>query len=158
MSTNPNILAAELSEVANIKTARMLEVEHTGTTPALQRMVGDPDDQVVTPFSQFKPNPGTMQLPNPLSPIQGDNTFFSYLIAGARFQAHDGSWWEIIDYNFQNYSIELENVWYPKIHAVVSVWDVRRSIHSWIEPVQIIVPPPPPGNQDYDVQRVKIVK
>jgi hypothetical protein len=158
MSTNPNILATELADFAGVKTARMLEVEEKGTTPALQRLVGDPDDQVKTPFTQFKPTPGTMQMPNPLSPVSGDETFFAYLIAGARFQAHDGSWWEIIDYNFQNYSVEIENVWYPRIHAVVSVWDIRRSIHSYIEPVQVLIPPPPPGNEDYDVQRVKIVK
>ncbi len=158
MSTNPNILAAELAEVAGVKTARMLTPEETATTPALQRLVGDPDDQVTTPFTQFKPNPGNMQIPNPMSPVSGDEIFFAYLIAGARFQAHDGSWWEIIDYNFQNYSVEIENVWYPRVHAVVSVWDIRRSIYCYIEPVQVIVPPPPPGNEDYDVQRVKIVK
>jgi hypothetical protein len=157
MAINANILATELADVAGVKTARMLVPEETSTTPALQRIVGDPDDQATSPFTQFKPNPGNMQIPNPLSPIQGDDVFFNYLIAGARFQAHDGSWWEIIDYNFANYSIELENVWYPRIHAVVSVWDVRRSIHSYIEPVQVLVPPPPPG-VDYDVMRARIVK
>ena len=157
MKTDSNILASELVEFADVKTARMIVPEETGTTPTLQRIVGDPDDQVITPFSQFKPQPGIMQLPNPLSPIEGDEIFYAYLIAGARFQAHDGSWWQIVDYNFNNFSVEIENVWYPRIHAVVNIWDVRRAIHSYIEPVQVLIPPPPPGLDSYDVQRVKII-
>lgn len=155
MSINPTTLASELADFAGVKQARLLQVEDNATTPALQRIVGDPDDQPLSAFSQFKPTPNGAQLPNPLSPIQGDDIFFSYLIAGARFQAHDGSWWEILNYDWVG-QVEIENVWYPRIHAQVSVYDIRRSIHSWIEPVQILVPPPPAG-VDYDAQPVRVV-
>jgi hypothetical protein len=58
--------------------------------PELQRMVGDPDDQYISNFTQFKPNPGSLQLPNPLSPIEGDEIFFAYMWPGAVFKSHDG--------------------------------------------------------------------
>src|SRR5271166_5141742 len=44
----------------------------------LQQIVGDPMDQPISAFAQFWPNVGSMQMPNPLSPIEGDACFFTY--------------------------------------------------------------------------------
>lgn len=61
-------------------------------------MAGDPDDYRTSTFARFNPSPGSMQLPNPLSPLEGDEIFFAYMIPGASFQARDGSQWGILDY------------------------------------------------------------
>ena len=151
MSINVKDLAAGLA-----KSASVLCDDHQEINPELQRLVGDPDDVAVGVFSQMKPNPGTMQLPNPLSPIEGDEIFFTYLWPGAVFQSHDGQQWQIEAYDWTG-QIEITNRWYPRQHAQVSVYDVRRSIHSWVEPIQQLVPPPPPGVR-YDAQPVKIVE
>jgi hypothetical protein len=90
-----------------------------------------------------------------LSPIEGDEIFFAYLMPWATFQANDGSEWNILEYSSPN-QIEIENRWYPRIHAYVSIGDIRRSIHQWIEPVTQTVPPPPPG-VDYSALPVKIM-
>lgn len=141
---------------ALVKTARILcEDEQVNSDSKLQSMVGDPDDARSSAFVQFNPNPGTMQLPNPLSPVEGDEIFFAYLIPGAIFQAHDGSEWWIESYTAPD-EIEITNRWYPRINAVVSVNDIRRSIHQWVEPVTQTIPPPPPG-VDYGALNVKIV-
>lgn len=138
------------------KTARVLcEEDQPNSDSALQALVGDPDDARSSTFVQFKPNPGTMQLPNPLSPVEGDEIFFAYMIPGAIFQAHDGTEWWIESYASSD-EIEITNRWYPRINAVVSINDIRRSIHQWIEPVTQTVPPPPPG-VDYGALPVKIV-
>src|SRR5208282_5634134 len=138
------------------KTARILcEEDLPNGNPELQKMVGDPDDFRTSTFAQFAPNPGNLLLPNPLSPIEGDEVFFAYMIPGAIFQAHDGSQWWILGYDYRG-QVEIENRWYPRIHAQVSVYDVRRSIDQWIEPIQQTVPPPPPG-VNYDAQPVMIV-
>lgn len=139
-----------------VKTARVLcEDEHVNADPNLQTMVGDPDDVRTSTFVQFKPNPGTMQMPNPLSPVEGDEIFFAYMIPGAVFQAHDGTEWWIESYGSSD-QIEITNRWYPRVNAVVSINDIRRSIHQWIEPITQTVPPPPPG-VDYGALPVKIV-
>ena len=70
-------------------------------------------------------------------------------------KSHDGSQWMILDYPYQG-MVQLENSWYPKISPQVNVYDVRRSIEQWIEPIQQYVPAPPPG-VDYSAMRVKIV-
>ncbi len=137
------------------KSAGVLCDDHQEINPELQRMVGDPDDVAVGVFSQMKPNPGTLQLPNPLSPIEGDEIFFTYLWPGAVFQSHDGQQWQIEAYDWTG-QIEITNRWYPRMHAQVSVYDVRRSIHSWVEPIQQLVPPAPPGVR-YDAQPVRVV-
>ena len=138
------------------KQARILcEDDVPNSNPELQRMVGDPDDTRVSTFAQFKPNPGSLELPNPLSPIEGDEIFFMYMIPGAKFQAHDGSQWNILDYPWQG-MVHIENRWYPRWNAQVSVYDVRRSIDQWVEPIQQTVPPPPPG-VDYGTLKVRIV-
>lgn len=143
--------AAELA-----KTARVLdESDLPNGNPELQSMVGDPDDYRTSTFAQFKPNPGNMQLPNPLSPIEGDEIFFSYMIPGAKFQARDGSQWSILDYPYQGI-VHIENVWYPSLNAQVNLNDVRRSIEQWVEPIQQFIPAPPPG-VDYGALPVKIV-
>jgi hypothetical protein len=138
------------------KTARVLcEDEQPNSDSVLQAIVGDPADTRMSTFVQFKPNPGTMQLPNPLSPIEGDEIFFAYMIPGAIFQAHDGTEWWIESYASSD-QIEITNRWYPRLGGIVSINDIRRSIHQWIEPVTQTVPPPPPGI-DYGALPVKIV-
>lgn len=156
-------LASILSESAGIadggvgKTAGVLDkTDHPFTNTELQGAVGDPDDVAVSSFAQFNPNPGTKQLPNPLSPIEGDEIFFMYLIPGSIFQANDGSMWEIEDYEWDG-RIEVINVWYPRQHANVSVNDIRRAIHAWVMPIQATVPPPPEG-VDYGAQLVRVVE
>jgi hypothetical protein len=144
-------LAAGVAKSASI----LCDIEPEGN-PELQRMVGDPDDTYVSNFAQLKPNPGTLQLPNPLSPIEGDEIFFTYLIPGAVFQSHDGQQWIIEAYDWTG-QIEITNRWYPRMHAQVSVYDVRRSIDQWVEPIQQNVPPAPPGVR-YDAQPVRIVE
>ena len=138
------------------KTARILcEDEEVNSDSTLQAIVGDPSDSRSSTFVQFKPNPGTMQLPNPLSPIEGDEIFFAYMIPGSRFQSHDGSEWMIQNYVNPD-EIEIYNVWYPSVQPIVSLNDVRRSIHQWTSPITQTVPPPPPG-VDYGALPVKIV-
>lgn len=151
MSFDPTDLAVTLS-----KTARVLdESDLPNGNPELQAMVGDPDDNRSSAFAQMKPNPGNTQLPNPLSPIEGDEMFFAYMIPGAKFQARDGSQWNILDYPWQGI-VHIENVWYPRINAQVSLNDVRRSIEQWVEPVQVFIAAPAPGI-DYGAMPVKIV-
>ena len=139
------------------KTARILCDEHVNSNPELQAMVGDPSDQPVSWAAQFKPNPGDMLLPNPLSPMEGDEAFFAYAWPGARFQSHDGQQWEISDYQTDSSRFDIYNVWYPRVRFQVSLWDLRRSIDQWIEPVQITVPPPPPG-VDYSAEPVRVIE
>jgi hypothetical protein len=149
--TNPQHLVDALT-----KTARILcEDEQPNSDTVLQTIVGDPADARTSTFVQFKPNPGTMQLPNPLSPIEGDEIFFAYMMPGSRFQAHDGTEWMIQNYTGPD-EVEIYNLWYPALQAIVSLNDVRRSIHQWINPITQVVPPPPPG-VDYGAQPVKIV-
>ncbi len=151
ISTKVNDLAVLVS-----KTARVLcEGDHPNADSDLQAMVGDPTDTRTSTFAQFHPNPGTMQLPNPLSPIEGDEIFFAYMLPGAVFQAHDGSEWNILFYDGAD-SIQIENRWYPRISWFVSIGDIRRSIHQWIEPITQTVPPPPPG-VDYSALPVKVM-
>jgi len=141
---------------ALVKQARILcEDEEVNSDSALQGIVGDPNDARTSTFVQFKPNPGTMQSPSPLSPIEGDEIFFAYMIPGAVFQDHAGSEWNILSYS-SNDDIEIENRWYPRSTPHVSLWDIRRSIHQWIEPITQTVPPPPPG-VDYSAQLVRMV-
>jgi broad specificity phosphatase PhoE len=146
--------AKELSEDL-AKTAGILCEMEPNADQGLQAIVGDPDDVRTSTFVQFKPNPGTMQLPNPLSPVEGDDIFFAYMIPGAKFQAHDGTQWNIMTYGAPD-QIEIENVWYPREHAIVAIGDIRRSIDQWIEPVQQYVPAPPPG-VDYSSLPVKVM-
>ena len=151
MAINLNALTDSLA-----KTARILcEDEEVNTDSTLQAMVGDPADARTSTFVQFQPNPGTMQLPNPLSPVEGDEVFFAYMIPGAIFQANDGSEWWILSYTAPD-EVQIENRWYPRLNAIVSIGDIRRSIHQWVEPITQVVPPPPPG-VDYGALPVKIV-
>lgn len=147
---------ASINLDALVKTARILcEDEEVNSDTTLQAIVGDPADARSSTFVQFKPNPGTMQMPNPLSPVEGDEVFFAYMIPGAAFQSHDGQEWTILTYS-GNDDIEIENRWYPRLTPHVSLWDIRRSIHQWIEPIGQTVPPPPPG-VDYSAQLVRMV-
>ena len=147
-------MAFDASELA--KTARVLdESDIPNSDPELQAMVGDPDDYRSSPFAQFKPNPGNMQLPNPLSPVEGDEMFFAYMMPGAKFQSRDGSQWNVLDYPWQG-MVHIENVWYPHINAQVNLNDIRRSIEQWVEPVQVFIAPPPIG-VDYGAMPVKIM-
>jgi hypothetical protein len=154
-----NMLAsfAGVAEEGTTKTAAILTTDdHPSTNMELQVIVGDPDDVAISTFAQFRPNPHDEQIPNPLSPIQGDEIFFMYMDPGAVFQSHDGQQWIIEEYDWDG-RVELTNRWYPRMNAQVSVNDVRRSIAAWIEPIQQTVPPPPPG-VDYGAQLVKVVK
>jgi hypothetical protein len=121
----------------------------------LQEIVGDPDTYPLSWSNQNTPATGNTPTANPLSPVQGDEAFFAGLFDGARFQANDGSWWDIESYDFEG-QVTIRNVWYPRTEAVVSVQDVRRSIHSWIEPFLQRVPPLPIG-VDYGAIEVKQV-
>jgi len=156
--THPAPLLSRMGSPLEGKTACMLgRDDHPSANTKLQQVVGDPLDQPISPFVQFHPNTGLMQTPNPLSPIEGDAAFFAYMIPGAVFQSHDGQQWVIDNYNAGAYGVELYNRWYPRLRAFVNVSDVRRSIHSWVEPVQVVVPPPPPGIS-YQGQPVRIVE
>ncbi len=147
--------AKQLAELVAKQAGVLCMDDAPNGNPDLQAMVGDPDDTRTSTFAQFKPNPGDMSLPNPLSPVEGDEIFYAYLIPGAAFQSHDGQQWTILDYPWQGV-ITLENRWYPRITPQVSVYDVRRSIDQWIEPIQQTVPPPPPG-VDYGTLKVRVV-
>jgi len=138
------------------KTAGILCDEHTAINPDLQSLVGDPDDTAISTFAQFKTNPGSLQMPNPLSPIQGDEIFFAYLWPGAVFQSHDGHQYNIEAYDFYG-QFEITDRWYPRIRAQVSIMDIRKSIDQYVEPVQVTVPVMPPG-VNYDAQNVRIVE
>lgn len=121
---DPKKLAASLSDLAGVS-------------------LDSPTNTPISWDSQSSPNNSNL-IPNPLSPIGGDETFYTFLIPGAVFQAHDGSQWEILEYEW-NGRIEIENRWIPRQHANIPVADLRRSIHSWIEPVQVRVAPPIEG-------------
>jgi hypothetical protein len=141
---------------ALLKSASILsDDEEVNSDAALQALVGDPDDARTSTFAQHSPNPGTMQLPNPGSPIEGDDIFFTYMIPGSRFQDHNGREWMIQNYTGPD-NVEIYDVWYPKTAPIVSLNDVRRSIHQWTSPITQTVPPPPPG-VDYGSQPVKIM-
>jgi hypothetical protein len=77
------------------------------------------------------------------------------MIPGAAFESHDGQQWTILSYPDQD-NVEIENRWYPRLTAKVSLYDIRRSIYAWIEPIQQVVPAAPAG-VDYGVQRVKVL-
>ena len=106
------------------------------------------EDAAVAPdaTSQFAQTaPGVQgQMQNPLSPIQGDSDFFTYMIPGAVFEALDGSQWLITDYSWDG-RVEIQNRWYPRQVANVTTNDVRRSIAMWVEPVNVKVPGPIEG-------------
>jgi hypothetical protein len=149
-----NKMAFDPTDLA--KTARILDdTDDVMINPELQAQVGDANDVRISTFAQFSPNPGNTQLPNPMSPLEGDEIFFAYMIPGAAFQSRDGGQWNVVDYPWQGY-VQIENRWYPRIQGRVSMNDVRRSIEQWIEPIQQFVPAPPPG-VDYGAQLVKIV-
>lgn len=94
-------------------------------------------------FAQTAPG-AQEQMANPLSPIQGDADFFTYMITGAVFEALDGSQWVITDYSWDG-RVEIQNRWYPRQIANVTTNDVRRSISMWVEPVNVKVPAPLKG-------------
>lgn len=91
-------------------------------------------------FAQKAPGIDTT-MPNPLSPIMGDEVFFTYMIPGSVFEAHDGSQWIITAYEWDS-RVEIQNRWYPRQIANVGTQDIRRSIAMWVEPVNVRVPPP----------------
>ena len=153
----PSVVAkAAHSVLSNPKTASLLVPDdHPSSNTKLQRIMGDPLEQPLNAYAQYAPS-GSVQLSNPLSPIEGDADFFAYMIPGAVFQSHDGHQWEIEDYDQGSYNVEIFDRWYPRVRANVSLDAVRRSIHSWVEPVQVVVPPPPSG-VTYTGQPVRII-
>jgi hypothetical protein len=94
-------------------------------------------------FGQTAPGAQT-QMANPLSPILGDSDFFTYMLPGSVFEAHDGSQWTITAYEWDS-RVEIQNRWYPRQVANVTTNDVRRSIAMWVEPVNVKVPAPLSG-------------
>jgi len=152
MAIDPKDLASSLAKSASV----LCSDDHPNINPELQATVGDPDDHRTSWAIQTKPNPGVLQLPNPLSPVEGDEMFFMYMIPGATFQAHDGSQWTILEYTWDG-AVHIENRWYPRLNAIVSIDHVRQSISQWVDPIQITVPAPPPG-VDYSSLSVKVVK
>ena len=148
-------MALDTKKMASLLGTLLLE-EKPEINNKLQDVAGDNTDIPISTFTQYEPNPGGAQKANPLSPVEGDEIFVTYLIPGAIFQAHDGSLWNILDYEWDG-RVEIENVWYPREHAQVSLDDIRRSIHAWVVPIQQTVPPPPEG-ASYGIQSVRIVK
>jgi hypothetical protein len=69
------------------------------------------------------------------SPIGGDHTFYTYFVPGAIFQAKDGTIWHLETVNDFG-MCRIRNAWYPREEATIPVADIRRSIDSWIVPVQ----------------------
>ena len=122
-SLNPLKLAELLSESVSISST-----ERGNTAEA------------TSAFAQKAPGIDATQ-PNPLSPIMGDEVFFTYMLPGAVFEAHDGSQWVITSYDWDA-RVEIQNRWYPRQVANVGTADVRRSIAMWVDPVNIKVPPP----------------
>lgn len=137
------------------KTGSLLSKEdHPVPSTTLQQLVGDPNDQATSSFAQYKTSPGDLAMANPLSPIQGDEVFFTFMQPGSIFQSKDGHTWQIREYDWDG-RVEIQDVWYPQTIAQVTVNDVRRSIHSWVEPITQVVPDPPAG-VDYGSQPVII--
>jgi hypothetical protein len=156
MKTN---LLNSLTSIAGLedKTASILVSDDLpAINIGLQNEVGDPYDTYISTFSQFGPNPGNSLIPNDLSPTGGDDMFYMYLIPGAKFQAKDGSQWLIVDYMSEG-TVELENVWYPRLRPIISIQQLRKTISAWIEPVQVTIPEAPTG-VDYGVLQVRVVK
>jgi hypothetical protein len=122
----------------------------------LQEIVGDPDTQPLSWSAQTHPSTGETLKKDPRSPLDGDSAFFSGLFDGSRFQDLRGEWWDIISYEFEG-SVHIRNVFYPRIQAVVSIQDVRRSIHSWIQPFQQRILPLAEG-VDYGVLDTRVVE
>jgi hypothetical protein len=152
-------LLSDLMRVANVlpKEANYLtQAQLPGANQKLQDIVGLPNDARST-FAQTNPQVGNHLLANPFAPFEGDEIFITGLQPGAKFQAHDGSQWFIEEYEWEG-KVGISNAWYPdKVRGYVSVQDIRRSIHSWMEPITQIVPPIPVG-VDYGVVLTKPVK
>lgn len=123
---------------------------------SLQEIIGDPDTHPISWSTQTKPSEGGALQYDPNSPLEGDEIFFSGLFDGAQFQDKNGDWWAILDYQFEG-QVQIQNVWRPRTVAVVSIQDIRRSIHAWINPFYQRVPPPPAG-VDYGVVETRSVQ
>lgn len=139
-------LAAALADTVGVetKTANVL-TEDFAVNPAsaLQGIVGV-DRDAVSAFAQTSPDTGHGALANPFSPMQGDEIFWTYMLPGAVFQAHDNQYFLIESYDFQD-KVHISNVWYPRQQGVFDIETIRKSISAWVDPVQITVPPPPVG-------------
>lgn len=145
-----------ISKAAVAKEAELdLAETEVPTNDTLQEIAGDPHLTYMSTFAQLAPFTGANGV-NPLSPTQGDEIFWAYFIPGAVFLDQNGQYWELQEITDSGRVI-LTNWWHPRIEMQVSVQDVRRSIQSWVEPIQQAVPPPPPGT-NYDAQAVRIVE
>ncbi len=116
---------------------------------ALQAVVGDADTEPLSWMAQTKPSSGGSLPYDANSPLGGDEVFFAYLFDGARFADKNGDWWDIVNYDFEG-AVTIQKVWYPAIQGIVSIQDIRRSIHAWIAPVYQRIPDAPQG-VDYGV-------
>jgi hypothetical protein len=85
--------------------------------------------------------------PNAQSPVGGDHAFYTYCVPGARFQAQDGTTWDletVTDFG----TARIRNLWYPREERTISVvpggpipgLSLRETIDRWIEPVDQAVP------------------
>jgi hypothetical protein len=122
----------------------------------LQEIIGDPDTNPLSWSAQTTPSTGETLQNDPRSPLNGDEAFFSGLFDGARFCDRRGEWWDIISYEFEG-GVHIRNALYSRIQAIVSIQDIRRSIHSWIQPFQQRVPPLAAG-VDYGVLDTRVVE
>lgn len=151
---DPKTLARSLSITAGVAANKRANAftrqdEQPVDNVKLQEIIGNPNTYPLSWMAQNHPASGDLSIANPLSPVGGDEAFFAGLLDGARMLANDGSWWDIEEYHGEG-GIHIRNVWYPRIQSVVSIQELRRSIHSWIEPFLQRVPPMPVG-ADYGV-------
>jgi hypothetical protein len=136
------------------KVATPHRTDMPATDSKLQALIGDPTAVALSAFAQFAP-PDLEEDLRDLTPSQGDDIFLTYLIPGARFQDKLGRQWEIEEYGFEG-KVQIRNLWYSRDNFICSVQDIRRTIHSWIHPIQQIVPPAP-AHIDYGTIDVKVV-
>ena len=126
---NSTTLASTLASAAGVKTANAMtpRTDMPVTDEKLRLLVGEMGEQRST-FAQINPGIGNNLEADPNSPLQGDDTFFTYLMPGAQMQDLNGDFWEIDSYDFEG-AVEIHDVWRPRRRGVVSVQDIRRSIY-----------------------------
>lgn len=99
---------------------------------ALVPAAGEPGDLSLGPTAK----PGEANAGNP---AKGDHAFYTYCVPGARFEAQDGTHWEIENIADTGY-VRIRNLWYPREELTIPMTQLRETIHAWIEPVEQVVP------------------
>lgn len=78
---------------------------------------------------------------NFLSPVDGDQAFYTYFVPGAIFQAKDGSSWQVENLPTEGSGLcRIRNIWYPREEATIPQQKIRETIDMWIYPVIQVVP------------------